>query len=273
MTSNYSPKASLSDYLKISECSLLKYYMNMFSECGQDGILNEIFNRIGIRKGLFCEFGAWDGYHLSNSRRLNILGWKGIFIEGDVEKFKILKELDPPGLNVLINDFVVPDANSVQGNTLDFILEKNNVVVDEIDFLSIDIDGLDLEVFESIKFRPKVVLLEGGFNYNPRLSAPLPLNYSANNNQQPLQYVRDSVRRMGYDIVCFFQDSYLVRNDFLHKFEECVKLTAEDFYKDAWFFANNNLREMIVNLRKNDPVLQAHEISLLNAFNINPVAL
>lgn len=273
MKNNYSPKACVSDYLEISECSLLKHYMNMYSECGQDGILNEIFNRIGIHKGLFCEFGAWDGCYLSNSRRLNILGWRGIFIEGDLEKYKVLRDLDPPGLNILINDFVVPDSNSNQGNTLDTILKNNNVIADNIDFLSIDIDGLDLEVFESISFRPKVVLLEGGFNYNPGLSAPLPLNYSANNNQHPLQYVRDSVRRLGYDIVCFFQDSYLVRNDFLHKFEDCANLSTKDLYKDAWLFANNNLREMIVHLRSNDPVLQAHEISHLDSFNISPIAL
>ena len=50
---------------QISKGSLLKYYGNIHSQIGQDGILQEIFRKLGLRKGFFCEFGAWDGVYLS----------------------------------------------------------------------------------------------------------------------------------------------------------------------------------------------------------------
>ena len=40
---------------------------NTFSQAGEDGVLAEIFDRLGIAQGSFCEFGAWDGQHLSNT--------------------------------------------------------------------------------------------------------------------------------------------------------------------------------------------------------------
>ena len=54
------------------------------------------------------------------------------------------------------------------GDPLFMILENNNINPAQIDFLSIDIDGCDLEVFEEIGIKPKVILLEGGINFSPK---------------------------------------------------------------------------------------------------------
>ncbi|MCH8063598.1 MAG: hypothetical protein IH861_13975 [Chloroflexi bacterium] len=37
------------------------------SQDGEDGIVEFIFDRLGVEKGLCVEFGAWDGKHLSNN--------------------------------------------------------------------------------------------------------------------------------------------------------------------------------------------------------------
>src|ERR1035437_7900395 len=55
---------------KIQSKSLLRFYANIYSQRGQDGILREIFSRLNIEKGNFAEFGACDGVLMSNCRLL-----------------------------------------------------------------------------------------------------------------------------------------------------------------------------------------------------------
>ena len=40
------------------------------SQNGEDGIIEELLNRLQIKSGWVCEFGAWDGIHLSNTFNL-----------------------------------------------------------------------------------------------------------------------------------------------------------------------------------------------------------
>ena len=78
---------------RISKGSLLNFYGNIHSQIGQDGILQEIFKKLNLKKGFFCEFGAWDGIYLSNCRKLVEEGWAGVFIEGNEKRFKDLQKL------------------------------------------------------------------------------------------------------------------------------------------------------------------------------------
>ena len=143
---------------QVSKGSLLFQYKNVHSQIGQDGILEEIFKRVGIKKGFFCEFGAWDGVYLSNCRKLFEEGWSGVFIEADKKKFSDLqfnyKDYDHI---TCIYSFVGAPKNKIPGDPLYSILNNNDINKESVDFLSIDVDGCDLEIFEEINFQPKVV--------------------------------------------------------------------------------------------------------------------
>ena len=140
---------------------LNNFKKKIFSQNGEDGIVEEILNRLGgSLDKICCEVGAWDGIHLSNIYNLvKNKNYKGLYIEGDDKKFVDLKK-NFEGQNVtLINKYV-----SFEGkNNLDNILKENNVNSD-FDLLSIDIDGNDYHIFESLnKFKPKIVIIE----FNP----------------------------------------------------------------------------------------------------------
>ena len=57
-----------------------------FSQTDEDGITLEIIKRMGIKKGVFAEFGAGDGTE-NNTICLAALGWKGFWIGGEDLKF------------------------------------------------------------------------------------------------------------------------------------------------------------------------------------------
>ena len=139
---------------------------NVTSQCGEDGIVDEIFRVLGIAKGVAVEFGAWDGVYLSNTAELRERGWKTVLIEGDVERFTALAAHFKGNPLVLpVHRFVRPEGP----DCLDAILAEHGI--DSVDFLSIDIDGDDAHILEHLKLRPKLICIE----VNPTFAPPLDL--------------------------------------------------------------------------------------------------
>lgn len=139
---------------------------NTFSQSGEDGILREIFSRLKVDKGSFCEFGAWDGKHLSNTYDFCLKGWSGWYIEGDRSRYEDLKRnIDRPDIENICT-FVMRSGP----DTLDRILTSSRLYKEKgirsLDLLSIDIDSDDLAIWKSMKvIRPKVVIIE----FNPTI--------------------------------------------------------------------------------------------------------
>jgi hypothetical protein len=129
-----------------------------FSQNGEDGILRRIFDMLAVSQGWCVEFGAWDGVYLSNTHNLiKNHGWRGVLIEADSAKFESLKQNARPYAGVTcINRLVGFDPP----HNLDGILAQTDVP-NGFDLLSIDIDGNDYHVWDSVRvYRPKVVVIE-----------------------------------------------------------------------------------------------------------------
>ena len=140
------------------------YKKNIFSQYGEDGIIEEIFKRLGnVSDKRCCEFGAWNGKFLSNTCNLiTNHNYEAILIEADKKRFDELNINFPDKKIIKINKFV----NFFGENSLDNILENNSFNKD-FDFLSIDIDGCDYWILESLsKFTPKIICIE----FNPSIS-------------------------------------------------------------------------------------------------------
>ncbi len=140
------------------------YRSNTYSQFGEDGILKEVLRRIQSGEVTLnrwcCEFGAWDGLHLSNTARLIIEeGYQAVLIEGDPKRLKALDLNFPQNEVIKISSFVTPDGVK----SLESTLSKTDIPLD-FDLLSIDIDGMDYFILASIKnYKPKVIVIE----FNP----------------------------------------------------------------------------------------------------------
>ena len=134
----------------------------IYSQFGEDGILLEILNRLKNKNLDKCcvEFGAKDGISYSNTYNLiKHYNYNAVLIEGDKKYFKKLSKNLPQKNIIKINKFV----NFSGPNNLDEIL-GSTAIPENFDILSIDIDGCDFYIFESlIEYRPKIVCIE--FNH------------------------------------------------------------------------------------------------------------
>lgn len=113
----------------------------VYSQTGEEGILEYIFANVGTTNKYLVDFGAGDGFSLSNSQLLLENGWKGLRMDGK-------------GTNDVKAEFITV------GNILELFYKYD--VPKQFDLLSIDIDGNDYWVLAEILkvFKPLVIVAE-----------------------------------------------------------------------------------------------------------------
>lgn len=194
--------------------NLLDYRHDKYSALGNDGIIKYIFKRMSIKKGFFVEFGAWDGIYTSNCRKLFKSGWGGIFIECDKKKYKRLasnyKKYDHI---TCINSKIDYKGENTFDNVISPYLGKRC-----IDFCSIDVDGLDVEIFEKIdKNLPKVACIESGFILPP-FHERVSIDIAKETIQQSLSVTNDVFEKKGYKIICAGINCFFVKKEYYNLF-------------------------------------------------------
>jgi hypothetical protein len=138
---------------------LASFERNVYSQFGEDGLLDEMLSRIDEhRLTKWCvEFGAWDGVHLSNTCNLiRTRGYRAVLIEGDTTRASQIPKNFPGDAVSVLNKMVQLDGP----DTLDNLLAATPVP-DRFDVLSIDIDGADYWILDSLaRYRPLIIVIE-----------------------------------------------------------------------------------------------------------------
>jgi hypothetical protein len=204
--------------------NLHKSRSNIHSQNGEDGIISAIFSEINTTTKACCEFGAWDGIFLSNCRNLILQGWSALMIEGDSERHKTLIQVYKENSRVIpVNCFVDADANS-----LGSILQRHNFP--DLDFLSVDIDGFDFEILETLNVRPVVICIEVSAGHCPTATKRIDREIAMNNVGQPLQLFVEKAAEMGYDLVCYNGNAFFVKSE-VRSQSKLESMTASQAYK------------------------------------------
>lgn len=157
---------------------LLDYRKNVTSQFGEDGILEKIFGLIKSGNHWCVEAGALNGKHHSNTWNLiNNKNWSAALIEADPTYFRDLKKIYIKNDRVLyLNEFI--EFKGI--NSLDGILSKTSIPKD-FDLLSLDVDGNDYHIWDSLKdYKPKVVMIE----FNPSIPSDIEFVQPKNLNVQ-----------------------------------------------------------------------------------------
>lgn len=177
---------------------LLDYKRDVYSQTGEDGIIEKILDVIPENDNWCVEFGAWDGLYLTNTRNLiESKEFSAVLIEADAHKFSDLQRNYAQHRNVIpINKCVGFDAS----DNLDQIL-GSTAIPQNFDLLSIDIDGNDFHVWKAVThYRPKVVVIE----FNPTIPTFIrfvqPADPSINQGASLLSLV-ELGKEKGYELV------------------------------------------------------------------------
>ncbi len=142
----------------------------VFSQNDEDGIIKEIFRRIGTETKEFIEFGVDTGLE-SNSHYLLHCGWHGLWIEGNPKFCKEIGIRFKPVIKKkrlkVINAFVTRE-------NIDRLItvNRNSYAKDSMpDFLSIDVDGNDWYIWDAIRsVSPRLVCIEYNGKFPPDLN-------------------------------------------------------------------------------------------------------
>lgn len=178
----------------VAQKYFIGYAQKSYSQEGEDMILMRIFK--GQKEGFYVDVGAFHPQISSNTYGFYKKGWHGINIDATPGSMQLFNKIRPRDINIekpisdkkekmIFNVFNAPNMNTFSSElsdernglrnyrkiseirldsyTLSEILDEFLPSGQQIDFLSIDVEGLDFKVLNSNnwqKYRPKVVVIE-----------------------------------------------------------------------------------------------------------------
>lgn len=196
---------------------LERYKRTVYSQSGEDGIIEKILEIIPENDGWCVEFGAWDGLFINNTRNLiENKNYGAVLIEADTKKFRDLQRNYAQHKNIVtINAFVGFSEN----DNLDMLLGKTSIP-QNFDLLSIDIDGNDYHVWKVVaNYQPKLVVIE----FNNTIPTPVrfvqPARASVSQGASLLSLVELGIEK-GYELVSVLAgNAFFVKKEYYLPFE------------------------------------------------------
>jgi FkbM family methyltransferase len=201
--------------------------MKYYSQIKQDKWVIDYFGE--DYKGFFIEIGSNDGIRFSNTFALENLGWKGICVEASSEYVEILEKNRPNSQCLLLaisdydgmcdfrNQGLFGKIQNSQGTT-ECMTMKNLLKITSspflIDYVSIDVEGSEMEVLKGFPFDEytmKLLTIEhNAYAYGPKLKDDI-FNYLTLKNYVRIgEIANDPIR-----ICSMGQEDWYIHKDFL----------------------------------------------------------
>ena len=216
--------------------SLDEVEFRVFSQFGEDGIIQYLINILNIPNKIFIEFGV-ENYLESNTRFLLLNNnWKGLVIDGSGYSINFIKR------DVLA--YYRAELSAVQS-----FITKDNInkliqeftTLEDIGLLSVDIDGNDYWVLDAITvIKPRILICEYNSFYGPFANVTIPYNerFVRQKFHKSFTYFGASLsaivklaNKKGYDFIgceSHGTNAFFVRKDLNHPFPV---LTVKEGYQ------------------------------------------
>jgi hypothetical protein len=219
---------------------LLKYGFSVYSQGDEDGILQEIFRRIGPGNRTFLEIGA--GYGVENNTLfLAMQGWRGAWIEASARRITFARNTILP---LLPDKQLKVEQHRLTRDNADEIVRRL-APSPQLDLLSIDIDGNDLHVLRAIQsISPRVIVAE----YNAKFPGDTVwvMEYNEAHQWDGTDYFGASLKaydtllsERGYSLVgcnLLGTNAFFVRGELVRDPPFCSPFTAENHYEPPRYY-------------------------------------
>lgn len=149
--------------------SIREYEFRVFSQWGEDGIIQFLIRNIAIRRKIFVEFGV-ENYVESNTRFLLVHNnWSGLVIDSNEDHIRYIRN-DP----IYWKHDLYAKCDFVDAENINEILASNGKTGD-IGLLSIDVDGNDYWIWEAMDVvTPAIVVIEYNHRFGPDRAVTIP---------------------------------------------------------------------------------------------------
>jgi hypothetical protein len=218
---------------------LVKHGYRVYSQRDEDGIIHEIFRRLGEGGRKFVEIGASDGLE-NNTLLLLIQGWSGLWIEGSARKAANARKHHKAA--IAEGRLRVAQQYATAANIDETI---NRFAPGELDLLSIDIDGNDYYVLGAIRsVAPRVIVAEYNAKFPPDVRWVM--EHDEAHRWDSTDYFGASLKALeillaerGYSLVgcnLLGTNAFFVRTGLVRDPPFCAPFTAENHYEPARYF-------------------------------------
>ncbi|MCS7232155.1 MAG: hypothetical protein RMJ67_08475 [Elusimicrobiota bacterium] len=214
----------------------------VFSNAGEDGIIQFLIQRIFIKNKIFIEFGV-ENYTESNTRfLLKNNNWSGLIIDGSIDNIEYIRRD-----SIYWQYNLKAEHAFITAENINSIIQKNGIS-GEIGLLSIDIDGNDFWVWKAIEcIYPCIVICEYNSLFGPKAKVTIPYNpnfqrtkahYSNLYFGASLAALEMLGKEKGYSLIgsnSIGSNGFFIRNDLLGYVRPLKPLTAEEAYVKSQF--------------------------------------
>ena len=267
---------------QLNNKTIYRYY----SQYGEDFILWNFFDYKA--NGFFVDVGAFDGIHLSNTYSFEQQGWKGICVEPNPAIFEFCKKNRPNSFCVnaacvaddkageielyfdttgLFSGLEIDvEADNIKGHystlkkeiaskkekvkalTLNAIIKQCPADIGAIDFISIDVEGAELDVlkgFDLGTYLPRLILLEASDAEGQKIVTDYLLIYGymfARKhfiNSYFVKDINDIEKINSIEVTCVIEKQ-------IHPMG--VDYTIPNYYKGIYIYKNRIAKNLIQNL-------------------------
>jgi len=251
--------------------NLSEIEFKIFSQFGDDGIIQYIINNLNIEKKnkTFIEFGV-ENYQESNTRFLLMNdNWDGLIMDGSKKNMEYVKSQPHYWQHKILalDKFInIKNINN---------LIKDNGFSGEIGLLSIDLDGNDYWIWKEINtIKPIIVIAEynGIFGNELPLSIPYDENFIRSKAHYSNLYWGCSLKALDYMAkkkgYSFFgcnssgNNAYFIRDDYLS--ENISKISTDDGYVDPKFRESRNKNKKLSFLNEKERLVVIKNLPLTN---------
>jgi hypothetical protein len=255
----------------ISSDNIHDYEFKIFSQWGEDGIIQYLINNIHIENTIFVEFGV-ENYQESNTRFLMMNNnWRGLVIDGSEENIANIHSQEWFWKYDLEAVYAFIDCDNI--NEL-----LNNY--QDIGILSIDIDGNDYHVMNAIDFskiNPSILIVEYNsvWGKDRKITIPYDKNFYRTNAHHSNLYfgaslpaLTDLAKQKGYALVgCCSNgaNAFFVRKDLLNDIIK-EKSVAES-YMESRFRESRNIDGLLTFLSREERLSAIKGMPVLNTEN------
>jgi hypothetical protein len=248
---------------------LMDYEFKVFSQWGEDGIIQHLCKSVTIKNRTFIEFGV-ECFFESNCRFLLMKdNWSGFVIDGSSENIRKLRN----SYFYWKHDLQAIDAFITRENINELLAQSG--FDEDLGILSIDLDGNDYHVLDAIKhFKPRILVCEynGVFGGVRKITIPYDATFNRTRSHYSNLYFGASLaaitylaNKRGYSLVGTNSaggNAFFVRNDLVT--DKVAVISSAEAYFPSHLRESRDAQGHLTHVRGSDRLKMIQGLPVVN---------